>query len=54
MQEEFPIAVEVLDALEPAIPGICAVLHKHGITEFMGIDVTEFIEALSKDEQDSR
>ena len=39
MQEEMPITVEILDALTPAIPGLCAVLHKHGIMEVAGIDV---------------
>ena len=49
MQEELPISVEILDALAPAIPRLCAVLQKHGIKEVAGIDVAEFIEAVARD-----
>ena len=51
MQEELPISIELLDALTPAIPGLCAVLAKHGISEIAGINVSDFTEALSNDEQ---
>ena len=50
LQNKCPVALEILDALTPSIPGLCAVLQKHGITEVAGVNVAEFVQALSDKE----
>ena len=50
LQSELPVALEILDALEPAIPGLCQVMQKHGITTIAGVDVAEFVQALADKE----
>jgi len=53
LRSELPVALEVLDALEPAIPGLCAVLQKHGIDTVAGVNVAEFVQALADKEDAS-
>ncbi len=50
LQSELPLALEILDALEPAIPGLCRVLQKHGITTVAGVDLSEFLQSLADKE----
>ena len=50
LQSELPVALEILDALEPAIPGLCQVMQKHGIMTVAGVDVAEFVQALADQE----
>jgi hypothetical protein len=50
LQSQCPVALEVLDALEPAIPGLCRVLQKHGVSTIGGVDIAEFIQAVADKE----
>lgn len=54
LKDECPVAVEVLDALEPAVPALCRVLQKHGITTVGGVDIAEFIQAVADKEAEGK
>ena len=54
LKAKSPLAIRILDALAPSIPALCDILKDEGITTFGGIDVAEFVEALSKEEREGK